>query len=110
MWDPKINTIAKNNHFTGPVPTFCSEKPEVSMKQLKESPEYAFDCLQALVSKLLARRELTREEAMEYYKDPREGDFRKVLRRSWIPPEDNSSQSKGKDICKKFYNICYRRQ
>ena len=107
MWVPKINTIAKNNHFTGPVPTFCSEKPEVSMKQLKESPEYAFDCLQALVSKLLARRELTREEAMEYYKDPREGDFRKVLRRSWIPPEDNSSQSKGKDIYGKFYNICF---
>ena len=74
-------------NFTGPVPTFCSEKPEVSAKQLVDNAEYAFDCLQQLVSRLLARNELTREEAAEYARDPREGDFRKVLRRSWIPPE-----------------------
>ena len=73
------------------MPTFCSEKPEVSAKQLVDNAEYAFDCLQQLVSRLLARNELTREEAAEYARDPREGDFRKVLRRSWIPPEKGTN-------------------
>ncbi len=44
----------------GPVPTFFSSDPEASRKQLKESPEYAFQCMQRLVSRLLARREITR--------------------------------------------------
>ena len=81
------------------MPTFCSEKPEVSAKQLVDNAEYAFDCLQQLVSRLLARNELTREEAAEYARDPREGDFRKVLRRSWIPPE------KGRNLYRKNQNL-----
>jgi hypothetical protein len=44
----------------GPVPTFVSSEPDTALKQLKSSPEYAHRCLQALVSKLLARKELTR--------------------------------------------------
>ena len=89
---------AINNLFiTGPVPTFCSQQPEVSAKQLADNPEYAFDCLQALVSKLLARNELTRQEAEQYCADPREGDFRKTLRRTWVPQQqDKTPQGKGK--------------
>ncbi len=44
----------------GPVPTFFSTNPEESRKQLLESPEYAFLCMQRLVSRLLARRDITR--------------------------------------------------
>ncbi len=44
----------------GPVPVYFSNDPEKTLKELKESPEYAYECLQALVSKLLARKELTR--------------------------------------------------
>jgi hypothetical protein len=44
----------------GPVPTFFSQEPVESARLLKESPEFAFECLQALVSKLLARSEITR--------------------------------------------------
>ena len=50
----------------------CSEQPEISLRQLSEDQEYAFDCLQMLVSKLLARNELSREQAMEYCIDPRQ--------------------------------------
>ena len=79
------------------MPTFCSQQPEVSAKQLADNPEYAFDCLQALVSKLLARNELTRQEAEQYCADPREGDFRKTLRRTWVPQQqDKTPQGKGK--------------
>ena len=45
---------------SGPTPIFFSEKPADSLKELKESPEYAFQCLQQLVSKLFVRGELTR--------------------------------------------------
>ena len=44
----------------GPVPTMFSEKPDETLTALKKSPEYAFRCLHALVSKLLTRGELTR--------------------------------------------------
>jgi len=84
---------------TGPVPTFCSQQPEVSAKQLTDNPEYAFECLQALVTRLLARRELSREEAEEYCRDPREGDFRKILRRTWIPQDHEKTPSgKGNEL------------
>ena len=45
---------------SGPVPIFFSDKPEVTLEDLKKSPEWAFKCLQALVSKLLIRGQLTR--------------------------------------------------
>ncbi len=44
----------------GPVPIFFSEDPEETSKLLKDSPEFALSCLQALVSRLLAMEELTR--------------------------------------------------
>ena len=45
---------------SGPVPIFFSDKPEDTLEDLKKSPEWAFKCLQALVSKLLIRGQLTR--------------------------------------------------
>ena len=86
-----------NETATGPVPTFFSSNPEDSLKQLNQDPEYAFECLQALVSKLLARREMTAEEAEEYYADPRTGDFRRQLKRAWSTPEKPSKEAKGKN-------------
>ena len=43
---------------SGPLPTMFSTNPEAATKNL--TPEAAFKCLQALVSRLLARRELSR--------------------------------------------------
>ena len=48
------------NNFLGPVPVFFSDKPEDTLEDLKKSPEWAFKCLQALVSRLLVRGQLTR--------------------------------------------------
>ena len=45
---------------SGPIPTFFSDRPEETLAQLQKSPELAFQCLQALVSKLFERGELTR--------------------------------------------------
>ena len=44
---------------SGPVPIFFSAKPEDTLEDLKKSPEWAFHCLQALVSRLLVRSQLT---------------------------------------------------
>ena len=50
----------KKKFSAGPMPTMFSEKPDETLAVLKKSPEYVFRCLQALVSKLLTRGELTR--------------------------------------------------
>ena len=42
------------------MPTFFSNDPEATLAELKKKPEFGFQCLQALVTKLLARGELTR--------------------------------------------------
>ena len=44
----------------GPVPTFFSERPEDTLAELKKSPEWAFQCLQSLVSMILTRGQLSR--------------------------------------------------
>ncbi len=44
----------------GPVPFFFSNDPEKTQRELQESPEYAYQCLQALVARLLVRKELSR--------------------------------------------------
>ena len=50
----------KIHHCLGPIPTFFSEKPDETLAALKKSPDFAFRCLQALVSRLLTRNELSR--------------------------------------------------
>ena len=42
------------------MPVFFSNEPDKTLVELKKSPEFAFDCLQALVSRLLEKGELTR--------------------------------------------------
>ena len=55
------NNTNDPTHFSpGPVPVFFSNDPEATLKELKKKPEFGFLCLQALVSKLLARGELSR--------------------------------------------------
>ena len=69
-----------NNHFSrfddevasGPVPVFFSNKPDESLQELKRDPSFAFKCLQALVSRLLVRKEMTKEEAIGYLAKPEE--------------------------------------
>ena len=46
--------------LSGPVPHFFSDEPSKSLEELRRSPEFAFGCLQALVSKLVERGELSR--------------------------------------------------
>ena len=53
--------------FLGPVPTFFSNNPEATLEELKKKPEFGFQCLQTLVSKLLARGELTRYTMLMIY-------------------------------------------
>ena len=57
---PVVYEALEGDKSSGPVPTFFSNDPDESLKQLKASPEYAFQCMQRLVSRLLARREITR--------------------------------------------------
>ena len=44
----------------GPVPKLFSNEPQKTLEELKKSPQFAFDCLQALVARLLERGELSR--------------------------------------------------
>ena len=47
-------------NMPGPMPTFFSDEPETTRKQLLNSPQMAFECMQSLLAKLLAIEELTR--------------------------------------------------
>ena len=42
------------------MPIFFSEKPDETLAALKKLPDFAFRCLQAPVSRLLTRNELSR--------------------------------------------------
>ena len=50
----------------GPVPKFFSDEPSKSLDELKKFLEFAFGCLQALVSKLLERGDLSRYVTRKY--------------------------------------------
>ena len=47
-------------YTTGPVPIFFSNDPPKTLEELQKSPQFAFECLQALVARLVERGELTR--------------------------------------------------
>ena len=79
---------------SGPVPTFFSNKPEQTLEELRKDPDFAFKCLQALVSRLLVRKDLTTEEALAYMANPEEGDSRRGLKRTWKADEPESGPSK----------------
>ena len=97
----------------------------MTLKQLLDSPEWAFHCLQGLVSRLLVRGELSRyniifytefqndfvknndflsryrEAAAAYVYDPAQRDSRRGLKRSWSKasskPEGTGSGSTTKE-------------
>lgn len=50
----------KDAGVPGVKPTLFSKKPEDTLAQLKQSPEYAFRCVQLLARKILARQNVTR--------------------------------------------------
>lgn len=52
--------VFESEAAAGPVPVFFSEDPESTSKYLKDSPEFALACLQALVNRLLALEDITK--------------------------------------------------
>lgn len=50
----------ESEEAAGPVPVFFSEDPESTASMLKDSPDFALSCLQALASRLLALEKITR--------------------------------------------------
>ena len=80
----------------GPVPVFFSADPEKTAQAMKNSPQFAFDCLQGLVARLLEREELSREEAEQFLDNPRAGAARQPLVRSWQGQGSSSKPSGSK--------------
>ncbi len=77
----------------GPAPTYFSNDPDKTRRELQESPAYAYECLQILVSKLLARKELSIAEATAYLKNPLEKDASTNLKGSWQSKQQPTSRS-----------------
>ena len=48
------------------MPKLFSNEPQKTLEELKQSPQFAFDCLQALVARLLERGELSRYNKPDY--------------------------------------------
>ena len=48
------------------MPKLFSNEPQKTLEELKKSPQFAFDCLQALVARLLERGELSRYKNLDY--------------------------------------------
>ena len=69
-------------YLEGPVPTIFSSEPAKTKKTLNNSPQYAYDCMQALLSRLVERQELTVMEAEAYLSDPAPG----VVTRPFVHP------------------------
>ena len=67
----------------GPVPTLFSSYPGEAKRNLTASPQLAFECLQALLSRLLARKEITIEEAEEYIQRPVPRAERRPFKMDW---------------------------
>ncbi len=83
----------KSDIAEGPVPTLFSSSPETAKKALSCSPELAFECLQALVTKLLARHELTVEEAEAYISSPIPRVEKRPYQRAWEARASGSDSS-----------------
>ena len=65
------------------MPKFFSNDPSKTLEELQKSPQFAFECLQALVARLLERGELNREQANEYVGKQTTWDSKRGLKRSW---------------------------
>jgi len=70
-------------NLPGPVPTYFSDKPDVTSEELKKSPKFAFDCMQTLLSRLLDTEQITKEQAEAYLGNPTIGRTRTPLVKTW---------------------------
>ena len=84
------------NNIPGPVPMFFSEEPNTTEKELRKSPQFAFDCMEILMSRLLDTDQITKEFAEEFLKDPLLGKFRTPLVRTWETVAGTASNSQKK--------------
>ena len=91
----------------GPVPVLFSSDPAEARRKMEASPQLAFECLQALLSRLLARREITIEEAEAYAANPVLRAERRPFQKEWPStkeavqrpdpaPEASGSKNKGR--------------
>lgn len=69
--------------LAGPVPVFFSEKPDDSRARLSANSEWAFYANQCVHAKLMATRELTKEQAVAFLKQPVEGRAPRPMFRQW---------------------------
>ena len=83
-------------NLPGPAPMFFSEEPETTSAALKRSPQYAFDCMQMLMSRLIETEQITREDAVKFLKDPVLGTTKAPLVRTWETVVGSSSGTKPK--------------
>ena len=79
-----------------PVPMFFSEEPEVNSAELKKTPQFAFNCMQMLLSRLIETEEITKEDAERYLRDPVLGTTKAPLVRTWDAVVGTSSRTKPK--------------
>lgn len=88
----------------GPVPMLFSSNPAEAKQQMEASPQLAFEWLQALLSKLLARREISLEEAEAYAANPVPRAEKRPFQREWSAPDPSAlhqtsgSKDKGKNF------------
>lgn len=57
------------------------------------SPQLAYDCMQALVSKLVERKELSIDEAVAYLENPAPRVQKRPFQRSWSQAEQGAGTS-----------------
>ena len=83
-------------NLPGPIPMFFSDRPDVTAAELKKSPQFAFDCMQLLLSRLTDTEQISKEQAEEYLNNPTIGRTRTPLVRTWesvMGKEKSSSES-----------------
>jgi hypothetical protein len=54
------NTFSADQLVKGPIPVLFTERPEEAIQKWKQTPQFAFRCLQALATRLLATQNITR--------------------------------------------------
>ena len=90
-------------NLPGPVPTFFSDRPDVTAAELKNSPKFAFDCMQLLLSRLTDTEQISKEQAEEYLKNPTIWKTRTPLVRTWESVMGKESPSESAEARKGTY-------
>ena len=87
-------------NLPGPKPMFFSENPDETAQELKNSPKFAFECMQTLLGRLLETEQISKEEAEAYLANPTIGRSRAPLVRTWdsVAGEGSGIAHKGKKV------------